>query len=113
MSRPSQMAAVPMWSAGLGLLMVGGVLAYCQLRLGFKNNAFAYGLAVSSSAKARGFALLRGNIGGMYFIGLHLVFGFIAFVLSLSLLGGVPQPSDSSGGTVDEEPSGPVQLPRE
>jgi len=113
MARPSQMAAVPMWSAGLGLLMVGGVLAYCQLRLGFKNNAFAYGLAVSSSAKARGFALLRGNIGGMYFIGLHLVFGFIAFVLSLSFLGGAPQSSDGSGGTVDEEPSGPVQLPRE
>lgn len=110
MAHPSQLAAVPLGSAGLGLLVIGAVLAYCQFRLGFKDNAFAYGLAVSSSAKSRGFALLRGNLGGLYFIAVHLVFGLIAFAVSLSLLGGVPQPSEDSGGPVEDGPGGPVEL---
>ncbi|WP_159613659.1 hypothetical protein [Glutamicibacter sp. JC586] len=116
MAHPSQIAAVPLGSIGVGLLTIAGILAYCQLRLGFKNNAFAYGLAVSASAKSRGFALLRGNVGGLYFIGLHLLIGLVAFSASLALLGEVPAPAGNSQDSVNEKPKEmdkvlPTQLP--
>ena len=110
-SQTNHMATVPLASVGLELLVIGGVLAYCQFRLGFKNNAFAYGLAVGASAKSRNFALLRGNIGGMYFIGLHLVIGLIAFSAALSLLVQSPESIGATDNSVDEQPSGKVEEP--
>ncbi len=110
-SQTNHMATVPLASVGLELLVIGGALAYCQFRLGFKNNAFAYGLAVGASAKSRNFALLRGNIGGIYFIGLHLVIGLIAFSAALSLLAQSPESIGATDNSVDEQPSGKVEEP--
>ncbi|MGJ3404304.1 hypothetical protein [Glutamicibacter sp. Je.9.36] len=86
LANESRIAAVPAGSVAAGLLVPGVSLLAAQVRLGFKENAFAYGLAVSSSAKNRNWAMLRGNIGGLYFIGVHLFAGLLAAAASLGLL---------------------------
>ncbi|RWZ82833.1 hypothetical protein [Glutamicibacter sp. HZAU] len=101
----SRIAAVPAGSIAAGLLFPGFSLLAAQFRLGFKENAFAFGLAATTSAKNRNLALLRGNIGGLYFIGVHLFIGLIAATASFTLL--------ASGVDSSLDPASEDQTPRQ
>lgn len=91
--------AVALGAIGIGLLVPGIQLALWQFRLGWRGNAFAYGTALQSSAKSRNFAMMRGNIGGLYFVGAHLVVGLIAGGLTAGILLGPSVPFESTDNT--------------
>ncbi|GAA1416049.1 hypothetical protein AUR04nite_29860 [Glutamicibacter uratoxydans] len=82
----NRFAAVPLGAIAMGMFVVVGGLTWALFKLGLSNNAFAYGMAISTSARRRGSALLRGNISGLYYIGIHLLLGTIAAGLSLSVM---------------------------
>ncbi|MER8026273.1 hypothetical protein [Glutamicibacter protophormiae] len=93
----SRLAAVPLAAVGLGFLAVAVPLLVLQVRMGFGGNAFAYGQRLSSSAKWRGLAMVRGNLGAVCYIGIHLVVGLLASIMGLAvLLQGIPDTSSPS-----------------
>ncbi len=92
----ARLASVPLAAVGIGLLAVAIPLIAAQIHLGFSGNAFAYGLALDSSSKHRTGALIRGNVGAIYYIGVHLVFGLIATAVAIVLLIGGPDEFEST-----------------
>lgn len=95
----NRFSAVPIAAIAVELLSIAGGLLAALFALGLSNNAFAYGTVISSSAKNRGFALFRGNISGLYFIGLHTLLGLLAASLALNLLVTGPKAVDESKST--------------
>lgn len=80
MAGERELAAVPLGSIGVGMLLTGWMLAICSIRLGFKDNAFALGLSMNAPAKRRNLARFRGIIGGIYAIMIYLIISNAAIV---------------------------------
>ncbi|GAB3621569.1 hypothetical protein GCM10027417_28310 [Glutamicibacter endophyticus] len=71
---------------GLGLLSTGCVVGYWQLRLGPRRNAWAVGSTISTSARFRRWALVRGNLGALYYVAAHLIGAALFLLMGAALL---------------------------
>lgn len=116
MIEPSALSGIIALSFGLGLLWVGVSLAMWQLCLGFRNNAWARGMALQSTRRRRT-ASLRGNLVGFYYVGYHLVVGTVALLMGIGLLADLPVAGLPQGpkepDTVKLDPQYLEQLHRE